>query len=187
MNASARTYIQCHTYIHAPINNTHALRYVYARTCGHRGIFCTVQETYACKVCTRTHTYLNINMHVYTHSRGPPSSWRFIYAYKAYKICLGWMPTIKLIAFELAGEDRERRETPVVSRLRLSKSDGLTRCINVVERDFPLASRILRRTQTQTALYEILWPNFFSVIHACLNMWPCSRVRSSRVLDLICM
>ncbi len=51
-----------------------------------------------------------------------------------------------MIAFELAGEDRERRallKPPLwaVWKLRLS------RCTNVVERDFPLALRILRATQ----------------------------------------
>jgi hypothetical protein len=55
---------------------------------------------------------------------------------------------IKLIAFELAGEDRERRENPVVSRLKIA----VYALHNVVERDFPLASRILRPTQTQSAL-----------------------------------
>jgi hypothetical protein len=69
--------------------------------------------------------------------------------------------SVTLIAFELAGKDRERRETPVLSRLKLR----FTRCTNVVERDFPLAWRILaakfspgefwRPTQTQTALYAI--------------------------------
>jgi hypothetical protein len=29
-------------------------------------------------------------------------------------------PALKLIAFELAGEDRERRENPVVSRLKIA-------------------------------------------------------------------
>ncbi len=33
---------------------------------------------------------------------------------------LAFQCTLKLIAFELAGEDRERRENPVVSRLKIA-------------------------------------------------------------------
>jgi hypothetical protein len=36
-------------------------------------------------------------------------------------VCLdAELQSLKLIAFELAGEDRERRENPVVSRLRIA-------------------------------------------------------------------
>jgi hypothetical protein len=55
---------------------------------------------------------------------------------------------IKLIAFELAGEDRDRRETPVLSRLKIAFFALHKRA----ERDFGFASRILRPTQTQSAL-----------------------------------
>ncbi len=55
---------------------------------------------------------------------------------------------IKLIAFELAGEDHDRRENPVLSRLKIA----FFALQNVVERDFPLGSRILRPAQTQSAL-----------------------------------
>ncbi len=64
------------------------------------------------------------------------------------RICFDFVACVKLIAFELAGEDRERRENPVVSRLKIA----FTRCTNVVEWDLPLVSKILPPTQTQTAL-----------------------------------
>ncbi len=85
-----------------------------------------------------------IYIYIYTHTH------TYIYTYDVCVCAVSMYAQIraKLIAFELAGEDRERRENPVVSRLKIA----FTRCTNVVERDFSLASRILRPTQTQTAL-----------------------------------
>ncbi len=62
-------------------------------------------------------------------------------------------PLLKLIAFELAGEDRDRRENPfwAVWKLRFS------RCTNVVERDFPFASRIFAATSNASSFKTVFY------------------------------
>ncbi len=134
-------------------------------------------------------------MYVYMHGSSPPAFYHVgvwikvefmschfphsklihgcIHAYKQAHIHIYMHACIKLIAFELAGEDRERRETPVLIRLKIA----FTRCtcLNgsfVFEWEFPLASRILPASLNAKQLYCLYFGRIILVCtHTSLCMY----------------
>ncbi len=89
--------------------------------------------------------------------------------------------SIQLIPFELAGEDRDRKENPVVSSLKIAfyalHKRGWT--------GFPPCSRILRLTQMQAALGD----NVYIPMHIHIHVHVHSKTQTAlpELIMLICL
>jgi hypothetical protein len=103
------------------------------RVCAHAHLICTDVCVYTCAcVCIRVRVYACMYLILFSHwlmffiwySAVPSyaSKTRMHSHVSHVKSTLSVNPHlgIKLIAFELAGEDRDRRETPVLSRLKIA-------------------------------------------------------------------